>query len=139
MYDDIIEQLYLRLASEFATSRVYFHTEDGGAIHSISENITISHCYFKNNSAFRGGGVFFGSNALYYFSSRIMILSFCIFVKNEAGFHGPGASVYEQKQKIKAVISDCYFLENFANQSNEINNIKNKNREIFNKNNFWFM
>lgn len=106
------------LKTTFST-KPYIHQENGGAIYATVENLTIFNCYFKKNSAYRGGSIFLYLNRGVL--RQTMDIINCIFIENEAGNNGAGVSIGDLKQDFKDFIGafiSSYFLNNFAFQCN---------------------
>lgn len=112
LYDEWDENLYREISKTSFTTKPYVHQEDGGAIYATSQNLTISNCYFKKNSAYRGGSIFLNLNK--DISRQTLKVISCIFIENEAGNHGPGVSIGELEQDFEGVFISSFFLNNYA-------------------------
>lgn len=113
IYDDWIEQQYLILSKTSFTTKPNIHQDnDGGAIHAITQNITIIECYFKSNSAYRGASIYLNFNNELSMQS-LAVLS-CIFNENESGNHGGGISIGGLKEGFNGLVTSSFFLNNFA-------------------------
>ena len=94
------------------TTKPYIHHQDGGAIYATTENLTILNCYFKKNSAYKGGSIFLNINRA-VFRQTILVIN-CVFIQNEAGNHGPGISIGDLEQDFIGAFASNYFFNNFA-------------------------
>jgi hypothetical protein len=73
---------------------------NGGAIYTEANDVTVSHCWIKNNYASSGGGM--------YISSATVTVSDCIFFGNEAG-NGGGMYINNSNG---VQVNNCVFAKN---------------------------
>lgn len=112
LYDEWVDNQYMEMSKTSFTTKPYIQHEDGGAIYAMTENLTIFNCYFKKNSAYRGGSIFLNLNR--DVSRQTLEVISCIFIENEAGNHGPGVSIGELEQDFRGVVTSSFFLNNYA-------------------------
>lgn len=94
------------------TLKSYIHQEDGGAIYAAAQNLSILNCYFKKNSAYRGGAVFIRLNRDFGYQTIEIIK--CIFIENEVGNSGACVYVGKIEQDFIGIIVSSFFFNNFA-------------------------
>ena len=100
------------------------HADYGGAIYSSSANISISNCAFTNNSAGEAGGAIF-----LYSNQGNVILSNCAFTNNSAW--GAGGAIYSFTN---VILSDCNLNSNYADYGGAISSSYRGNVSIYNCN-----
>ena len=111
IYDDQVYEFYYELKD---TGRLlsFFHIEPGGAIYSNSQALSLTNCYFINNTAYSGGAIYIHQGT--YEETQKLLINLCIFISNQAGDFGGGISVDQSVSLITALIKNCYFKANQA-------------------------
>jgi predicted outer membrane repeat protein len=93
-----------------------FYIDKGGALFNILSSLTISHCYFKYNSAYSFGGAIY--SCLFQYNEAQNIVN-CIFENNSAqNGSGHGGAIYNDNTSSN--ISNCIFLNNSGTNGNDI-------------------
>lgn len=104
------EEYYLN--SIGAGEMAYLHFQMAGAIKLQVETLIVSECYLRNNSNFKGGGIYVIKNSNYDW--QYVYINNSVFSFNEAGDTGGGIQFEKNIQKILGNVTNCYFRENFA-------------------------
>ena len=94
---------------------------DGGAMHLIYGNVTLSNCIFDSNHADYGGAI--------YSSSANISISNCAFTNNSAW--GAGGAIYSFTN---VILSDCNLNSNYADYGGAISSSYRGNVSIYNCN-----
>lgn len=108
IYDEKEYYLHSNGGGEMA----YVHFQMAGAIKSQVETLIVSECYFRNNSNFKGGGIYINKNNNYDW--QYVYINNSIFSFNEAGDSGASLQFENNIQKIRGNVTNCFFQENFA-------------------------
>ena len=87
----------------------YTHFQNAGAIFVKTNYFFIEECYFKNNSNFQGGAIYFSE--LWIKDLQIFKIRKTIFTNNKAGLTGGSLHLSEGIKLIQGEIHSCYFLK----------------------------
>ena len=87
----------------------YTHFQNAGAIFVKTNYFFIEECYFKNNSNFQGGAIYFSELSIK--DLQIFKIRKTIFTNNKAGLTGGSLHLSEGIKLIQGEIHSCYFLK----------------------------